>query len=559
MHLPWGSTAELAASRSRSMALVTWPARAEFCNKVVISSLFNFIAFAAVYPLSYLVRFDGAVPPQALDMMAATLPAVVGLKLAIFFALRAHCGWWEDTRSAGMVRVAGAATLGAAAVIVADRVCRSGTPILPSVILLDWAGTILLMGGLRGATRSWHAWHEPALTDRHPRRVPVLPESDSPPSGRLTALPRDVDITGLLFREPVRLDTRSVGEFLRGRVLLVTGAAGSIGSEICRQALAFRPRILILLDHWENGLFFLERELLGAADGVEVVPRVASITDAARLLATFDRFHPAVVVHAAAHKHVPMMEANPGEAVKTNVFGTRTLADEAVRAGVEAFVMISTDKAVNPTSVMGACKRAAEMYLQALAAEAPATRLVTVRLGNVLGSNGSVLPLFQEQIRRGGPVTVTHPDMTRFFMTIPEATRLVLQAGAFGRSGEILVPDMGEPVRVLDLARALIRLSGPTGGRQVEIAFTGLRPGEKLREELYGDREERLPTTHPGIFRAGQRPGQVPWPRDQLDRLARAVDSPDGEVLLALEGLVPEYRPDRRASLPHPIEAGRGG
>jgi FlaA1/EpsC-like NDP-sugar epimerase len=374
-------------------------------------------------------------------------------------------------------------------------------------------------------------------------KVQVVPELDSELSSSLAVQPRDVEITDLLCREPVRLDNHSVDELLRGRVILVTGAAGSIGSEICRQVLAFRPLRLILLDQWENGLFFLERELLSVANGVEIISRVASITDAARLRGILGQFHPALVLHSAAHKHVPMMEANPGEAVKNNVLGTRTLVDEAVRAGVEAFVMTSTDKAVNPTSVMGACKRVAEMYVQALSARALGTRLVVVRFGNVLGSSGSVVPLFREQIRRGGPVTVTDPDMTRYFMTIPQATQLVLQAGALGRGGEIFVLDMGEPVRVLDLASDLIRLSGLTEGRDVEIVFTGPRPGEKLHEELYNDGEERFPTSHPRIFQTRNR--QYPAARlwDELEQLARIADGPDDGVRAALKRLVPQYRP----------------
>ena len=319
-------------------------------------------------------------------------------------------------------------------------------------------------------------------------RVQVVPGFDALLEGRVTFQPRDVDIDDLLCREPVRLDDESVGRFLKGKCVLVTGAAGSIGSEICRQVLAYQPARLVLLDHNENGVFFSERELKSRAGATELVPCVVSINDAAQVRSTFKRYKPAVVIHAAAHKHVPMMEANPGEAIKNNVFGTRLIADEAIRARAESFVMISTDKAVNPTSVMGACKRLAEMYVQARAATS-ATRLVTVRFGNVLGSAGSVVPIFKEQIRRGGPVTVTHPEMTRYFMTIPEASQLVLQAGALGKGGEIFVLDMGEPVRIVDLARDMIRLSGLSEGREIKIEFTGLRPGEKLHEELYHEHE----------------------------------------------------------------------
>jgi FlaA1/EpsC-like NDP-sugar epimerase len=380
-------------------------------------------------------------------------------------------------------------------------------------------------------------------------RLQVVPDFDAMLSGRYEVSPRDVDLHDLLHREPIRLDGDAVGGMLRGRSVLVTGAAGSIGSELCRQILAFAPGRLILLDHGENGLFFLERELAARAAeaGTVIVPAIASITDGPRLRRLLGRHRPEVVFHAAAHKHVPMMEANPGEAIKNNVFGTRTLVDEVVRAGVEAFVMISTDKAVHPTSVMGACKRAAEMIVQSRAdANAGATRLMTVRFGNVLGSNGSVVPVFKEQIRRGGPVTVTDPAMTRYFMTIPEATQLVLQAGALGRGGEIFVLDMGQPVRVLDLARDLIRLSGLVEGRDIAITYTGLRPGEKLYEELYDAGEVQLPTPHPKIFCARHRPVDAESLRVELGALARVVDAPRAVVRAALATLVPEYQAPAR-------------
>jgi FlaA1/EpsC-like NDP-sugar epimerase len=275
-----------------------------------------------------------------------------------------------------------------------------------------------------------------------------------------------------------------------------------------------------------------------------LVPCVASIIDATRLQAVFVRYSPEVVFHAAAHKHVPMMEANPGEAVKNNVFGTRILLNEAIDSGVEAFVMISTDKAVNPACVMGACKRLAEMYVQGLS-EQTSVRLVTVRFGNVLGSNGSVVPLFQEQIRRGGPVTVTHPEMTRYFMLIPEAAQLVLEAGARGQGGEIFVLDMGEPVRIMDLAVDLIRLSGLREKEDIDIIFTGLRPGEKLHEELYDRGEEALPTPHPKIFLARHRDCALDSLQEQLAELAGKLDDSPDDVIAALQGLVPEYRPAR--------------
>jgi FlaA1/EpsC-like NDP-sugar epimerase len=328
--------------------------------------------------------------------------------------------------------------------------------------------------------------------------------------------------------------------------VLVTGAGGSIGSEICRQAMRFCPQRLLLVERAENCLFEIDRELRHTWVGADVRPVVADVCDAGRVGQIFADERPQVVFHCAAHKHVPMMEANPGEAVKNNVFGTRTLVDESIRCGVQAFVMISTDKAVKPTSVMGTTKCLAEMYVQALSEQAD-TRLVTVRFGNVLGSNGSVVPLFKEQIRNGGPVTVTHPEMTRYFMTIPEASQLVLQAGAQGRGGEIFVLDMGEPIKVLDLARDMIRLSGLEEGREIEIVFTGLRPGEKLREELYDQDEEQAPTLHPKIFAVKRRPCAPDWLRDEIDDLARVVEGPAEDVIVALSRLVPAYHSDLTA------------
>ncbi len=309
---------------------------------------------------------------------------------------------------------------------------------------------------------------------------------------------REVKIEDLLRREPVRLDSDAIAHYLDGRVVLVTGAGGSIGSEMCRQIAAYKPRRLILLEQAEQNLFDIDRELRAAFPQVEVVPCIADICDAPRIERLFAQYRPSAVFHAAAHKHVPMMEHNPGEAIKNNVGGTRLVADVAARQGVEKFVMISTDKAVNPTSIMGASKRVAELYIQALN-ERVATQFVTVRFGNVLGSSGSVVPIFKEQIARGGPVTVTHPEMVRYFMTIPEAAQLVLQAGSMGHGGEVFVLDMGEPVKIVDLARDLITLSGFRPGEEIEIKYVGMRPGEKLYEELLIQGEDVSRTPHPKI------------------------------------------------------------
>lgn len=325
---------------------------------------------------------------------------------------------------------------------------------------------------------------------------------------------RDVAIEDLLRRAPVQLDERSLGNFLHGKRVLITGAAGSIGSELGRQVVRYGPSELWLLDHNENGLFFLERELL-AAGAKDVFPVLASIRDRERIQALFRSGKPQVVLHAAAHKHVPLMEQNPTEAVKNNVLGTQAVADAAEACGVDTLVLVSTDKAVRPTSVMGATKRIAEVYLQALAHHSRC-RFITVRFGNVLGSAGSVVQIFRQQIAHGGPLTVTDELMTRYFMTISEACQLVLQAGAISESGFINILDMGEPVRILDLARDMVRLSGLEPGRDIEIKLTGIRPGEKLFEELQEDSSASTRRLHPKILLDDVEP----WP---LNRVARAV------------------------------------
>ncbi|MBP7746351.1 MAG: polysaccharide biosynthesis protein [Phycisphaerae bacterium] len=309
---------------------------------------------------------------------------------------------------------------------------------------------------------------------------------------------RDVDINDLLGRVPVKLDDDEIAKFIRGRVVVVTGAGGSIGSEMCRQIARFEPRRLVLIERSEPGLFPIDQELRRQFQRTDIVPYIADVGDRARIRHVFATERPSAVFHAAAHKHVPMMEHNPGEAIKNNVRGTRTVADAATEYGCEKFVMISTDKAVNPTSIMGCSKRVAEMYIQGLDARSE-TQFVTVRFGNVLGSSGSVIPIFKEQIARGGPVTVTHPEMVRYFMTIPEAAQLVLQAASMGQGGEIFVLDMGEQVKIVDLARQMITLSGFRPDVDIKIAFCGMRPGEKLYEELAIDGEGVSRTAHPKI------------------------------------------------------------
>jgi len=308
-----------------------------------------------------------------------------------------------------------------------------------------------------------------------------------------------VEVDYLLAREPVHLDTDEIGRFLRSGSVLVTGAGGSIGSEMCRQVCRFDPEVLVLVDRGENSLFEIERDLRAQFPRTRLVPCIGDVGDEKRMEQIFKATAPKVVIHAAAYKHVPLMEENVGEAVKNNVFGTRLLAEVANRHGADAFVMISTDKAVNATSIMGATKRLAEMYVQALSRRSR-TRFITVRFGNVLGSVGSVVPIFKKQIATGGPVTITHPDMQRYFMTISEASQLVLQAASMGGGGEIFVLDMGEPVRVTTLAEQLIKLSGLRPYDDIEIVFTGIRPGEKLFEEIALREEAASKTRHSKIY-----------------------------------------------------------
>jgi len=352
---------------------------------------------------------------------------------------------------------------------------------------------------------------------------------------------REVAIEDLLGREPVSLDESIIGSTIRSRVVLITGAGGSIGSELCRQVCRFGPERLVLVERFENALFEIHRELAAAFPHVPIEPRVGDVCDATRMEQIFQASRPFVVFHAAAHKHVPMMEWNPGEAVKNNVGGTRTVAELADRHGVERFVLVSTDKAVNPTSVMGATKRVAEIFVQSLS-QRSSTRFVIVRFGNVLGSAGSVVPIFRSQIAAGGPVTVTHPDMTRYFMTIPEASQLVLQAGAMGSGGEIFILDMGEPVRIVDLARDLITLSGLRPDEDVEICFSGVRPGEKLFEELATDAEHADKTKHPKVFVGRIRPHDWNLVLAGVGNLLATATEKDAEhVRVALGELVPEY------------------
>ncbi|MBQ6585881.1 MAG: polysaccharide biosynthesis protein [Coriobacteriales bacterium] len=355
---------------------------------------------------------------------------------------------------------------------------------------------------------------------------------------------REVDLSDLLLRDEVVLNTRMVSGYIAGKTVLVTGGGGSIGSELCRQICTVAPKRLIIFDIYENTAYELLNELKRAYDDIDIRIEIGSVRDKARLERLFSRYKPNVVFHAAAHKHVPLMEDCPREAVKNNVFGTLYTAQAAEKHGVSRFIFISTDKAVNPTSVMGASKRMGEMVIQYLSHKTTSTVFAAVRFGNVLGSNGSVIPLFKKQIAAGGPVTVTHPDIERYFMTIPEAARLVVQAGGIAKGGEIFILDMGQPVKIVDLAKNLIRLSGLEVGKDIEIVFTGLRPGEKLYEELLMESETTIPTSYKSIMVCvGEEVTKEEVAR-KLDLLEDHLDSSDEEIKRVLQQVVPNYVPD---------------
>jgi FlaA1/EpsC-like NDP-sugar epimerase len=600
-------------------------------TRAFLSLLIHGVVFAGVYWLSFCLRFNFDLPRTEWVLFGLTLPAVMIIKMAVFYST-GHCHRsWHYVSLSDLAALLRAATLSSLVIAALDKLLAQDFHISSIALALDWALTVLVLGGLRamirlsreefrpklfgkgyrkalivganqsGETLARHLLSNPRLKytvagflDSDPARrgstvggIPVLglPEHALPiamaigaedilvisgvlagpklrelmegcgasaitlkvippieeliTSGSYSLQLRDVDINDLLRREPVQLSTEAISSLIAGRTIMVTGAGGSIGSEICRQVLKFHPKMLVLVERAENSLFLIEQELKPFRSELTIQPCIADINDTDRMEQIFACWRPEVVFHAAAHKHVPMMEYNPGEAIKNNVLGTKVLAELADEYAVQEFVMISTDKAVNPTSVMGVSKQLAERFIHAFS-ESATTKFVAVRFGNVLASNGSVVPIFQEQIRRGGPITVTHPDIERFFMTIPEASQLVLQAAAMGKGGEIFVLDMGQPVRIIDLAKDLIRLSG-LQPEDIEIVFTGLRPGEKLYEELYFEDEEMQPTPHPKLFVAYHRPYTLADVRKSIaDMMEMVHDAPEA-IRAKIKHIVPEY------------------
>jgi FlaA1/EpsC-like NDP-sugar epimerase len=518
----------------------------------------------AVVLVLVLFRVQSVVPRSVLLLDPILLLLVMG---GSRFAYRA----WKDQRLSGLLRegkpvlIIGA---GSAADFLLRELNRTPSGYQPVGLLDDDPGKQgrLIQGiPVLGALRDIGRWSQDKgvhdvilalpsasqglrsrIADQCARQglnVLTVPSMEDLMQGRVSvASLRKIELEDLLGREPVKLDSQGLREWLTDQVVMVTGAGGSIGSELCRQLANFRPRLLVLFEQSEYALYRMEQEFAASHPEQRLACVIGDVKDAGRMRSVMDGYRPNVVFHAAAYKHVPLMERlNAAEALKNNVLGTAVTARAAKAADVAKFVMVSTDKAVNPTNVMGTTKRLAEMACQALQ-EAEGTRFISVRFGNVLGSSGSVIPKFQQQIEAGGPVTVTHPEITRFFMSIPEAAQLVLQARLMGQGGEIFVLDMGEPVRIADLARLMIRLSGKSED-EIAIEFTGLRPGEKLYEELLADAETTLPTPHPKLRVARAREGNGEMVAGMLAWIAGMPAIDDEAVRRQMMAWVPEYRP----------------
>ncbi len=606
-------------------------------NNRVLFIVFNkALIIIGAFLLAFLVRFDLSIPQAYWPKVFVLIPALLAIKLVVFWRIGLFKGWWRYVSMPDLVQIF-KGNLIASLVFIGYAVFVHRLEQIPrSILILDGVFCFLLMGGVRFATRALRERFLPmvrgldevkfrvlvigageagqsiarevrsnsrlkmqvvgfvdddplkrrglfqglkvlgrqvdlervviehrideiiiaipsatglqvrAMVDRcrlSKVKFKILPGVGDLINGRVSVQQlREVDLEDLLGREPINLDEVQIRSYLQGKRVLITGAGGSIGSEICRQVARYNPEKLILFENAETPLFNIEQELTNSFPQIHLVPIIGDVRNRSRVCEIFDEQMPQVLFHAAAYKHVPMMESNPAEAVNNNVQGTRLVADAAHAIGVETFVMISTDKAVRPTNVMGASKRAAELYVQSLA-RISKTRFVTTRFGNVLGSNGSVIPTFREQIRKGGPVTVTHPEVTRFFMTIPEASQLVLQAGSMGRGGEIYLFDMGAPIKIAFLAEELIRLSGLEPGEDIEIVYTGLRPGEKLYEELLLADEGTVSTQHKKICVASSSPQSRELLIKKIDRVVGAAKKLDLiGVRSGLKDIVPEYQ-----------------
>ncbi|OPY89503.1 MAG: UDP-N-acetyl-alpha-D-glucosamine C6 dehydratase [Syntrophaceae bacterium PtaU1.Bin231] len=595
--------------------------------------------------LAYLIRFEGGIPPEQLDLLMQTLPWIVPLKIAIFAWVGLYRGMWRYTSIGDLINIIKGTVIAAGAVALVLVLVRRFDGFSRSVLILDALITMVLVGGIRLLIRVYiqrtipASFFNPAffpffnadrekrtrllivgagdaaekmlreildnprihyrpvgflddnprkrgqtihgvpvlgaieeietlpiqfdeiliaipsapgdvmrrvveLCDRTGKRFRTIPKINELIEGRITVNAiREVRLEDLVNRQEVRLDPERISRFLCGKRILVTGAGGSIGSELVRQISRFQPQVVGLLDFSELNLFLIEQEFQRRLCSLPTVSFLTDIRDREALKAVMERFRPHILFHAAAYKHVPMQERHPREAVLNNVLGTRNLVDLAVESEVERFVLVSTDKAVRPTNVMGATKRVAELFVENMNGK-QVTRFVAVRFGNVFSSSGSAIPIFQEQIASGGPVTVTHPDVRRYFMSIPEAAQLILQAGAMGEGGEIFILDMGEPIRIVDMARDLIRLHGLEPDRDIAIEFTGLRPGEKLHEELITYGEGIVPTTHEKIMVLRGKTLDGATLLAKIEALLTIAKQGDGDAIRKkLRDIVPEYAP----------------
>lgn len=620
----------LARSMRKSIVVTNWRQMAVFSGDLFAVSL--------AWGLAYLIRFNGAVPPEFVRSGLYACMLTVPIHAAFFRGFGLYRGMWVFASLPDLVRIVRAVAAASIVSIVAFVYIGLQPPVPRTIFVLHPIFLLMWMGGSRAAYRFWKEhrrygdlfargqpvvilgagraganlvaelarspeWRVVGLLDDDPNKIGreisgfkvygrikdlshwavrlkaqnaiiampamtrearqraataclragvralTLPSIEDVVRGGATEQRfRDVNLHDLIGRAPVEVDSSAVSQMVSGRAIMVTGAGGSIGSELCRQLARFAPAQLILLEMSEFALYAIHEELGLRFPDVELVPIAGDVRDGLWLEAIFRQYSPTIVFHAAAYKHVPLMEErNAWQAVRNNVYGTYKIAAVSVANRVERFVLVSSDKAVNPTNVMGASKRMAEMVCQIMQ-QGAATRFDIVRFGNVLGSAGSVIPKFQEQIARGGPVTVTHPEVTRYFMSIPEAAQLVLQAAAMGTGSNVFVMDMGEPVRIADLARDLIRLSGYAEDK-IDIVFTGLRPGEKLYEELLAAQEETLPTHHPKLRIARARDVDREWLDEVLAWLTQRTIPSDDQIRRDLRRWVPEYEPAVRPSL----------